>query len=274
MKQPAEAALLWDKKDAVNTVAQLLERSFPVLAGTAGLDGKPQIRPVPFLFAQDDALYFLTAKSRRLYAELCRTPYIQLCAFHRETETCLRISGKVCFAGDETLTERCVRQRPELLEAMGGEKKALIAFFLLEAKAELTVGLDEAVQTELRLPNPSGVLMGITIKKKTELRDRLSRILERREAEPMAATEETVRLYDGALFLFAEAAKAMWPRMDIRPIERAAVFETWDERERYTGLAAELIGNAVIDKPEDLTYWLNAETLAELRERHDGTGSL
>lgn len=72
----------------------------------------------------------------------------------------------------------------------------------------------------------------------------------------------------------AEAAKAMWPRMDIRPIERAAVFETWDEREKYTGLAAELIGNAVIDKPEDLTYWLNAETLAGLRERHDGTGSL
>ena len=52
--------------------------------------------------------------------------------------------------------------------------------------------------------------------------------------------------------------------MDIRPIERAAVFETWDQREHYTKLAAALIGNAVIDKPEDLSYWLNPETLKEL----------
>ena len=272
MKQADEAAL--DKENAVQTAAGFLERCSPVLAGTVGLDGRPQIRPVPFLFAQNDALYFLTAKNRRLYAELCKTPYIQLHAYDRRTETGLRVAGKVCFTEDESLLERCVRQRPELLETMGGERKALIAFFLLDAKAELTGGFDETAQTELRLPDPSGVLVGITIRKKTELRDRISRILERREAEPFSAPDEAVKLYDGALFLFAEAAKALWPRMDIRPIERAAVFETWDEREKYTKLAAELIGNAVIDKPEDLTYWLNPETLAELRKRHGGTGAL
>ena len=108
--------------------------------------------------------------------------------------------------------------------------------------------------------------MGITIRKKTELRDRLARILERREAEPPAVIDETAKLYDGALFLFAEAAKALWPRMDVRPIERAAVFETWDQREHYTKLAAELVGNAVIDKPEDFSYWLNPETLKTLLE--------
>ena len=108
------------------------------------------------------------------------------------------------------------------------------------------------------------VLTGITVKKKTELRDRIAKVLERREAEPPALPEETAKLYDGALFLFAEAAKALWPRMDIRPIERAAVFETWDEREKYTKLAARIIGNAVIDKPEDLTYFLDPERLAEL----------
>ena len=81
-----------------------------------------------------------------------------------------------------------------------------------------------------------------------------------REAPP---DEETAKLYDGALFVFAEAAKALWPRMDIRPLERAAVFETWDEREKYTALAARLIGNAVISSPEAITYWLNPETLKQ-----------
>ena len=71
---------------------------------------------------------------------------------------------------------------------------------------------------------------------------------------------------EGGIAAAVEAAKALWPRMDIRPIERAAVFGTWDEREKYTKLAARLIGNAVIDKPEDLTYFLDPERLAELRK--------
>ena len=61
----------------------------------------------------------------------------------------------------------------------------------------------------------------------------------------------------------AEAAKALWPRMDVRPVERAAVYETYDEREKYTSLASSKIGNAVIDKPEDITYWLDFRKWSE-----------
>ena len=250
----------------VSAIAALLEQSGPVYAGTVGLDGRPQLRPVCFLFEQDGALYFLTAKSRRLYAELCKTPDIQLCVSERETETCLRITGKACFTEEKGLISRCILERPAMTAALGGDEKALIAFFLTGIRVERTAFFEEAPLEAWTLPDPSGVLVGITIRKKTELRDRLARILERREAEPPAEADETAKLYDGALFLFAEAAKAIWPRMDIRPIERAAVFETWDQRERYTKLAAELIGNAVIDKPEDLSYWLNPETLRTLRD--------
>ena len=252
------------KSNELSAITELLERSAPVYAATVGLDGRPQLRPVCFLFQQDGALYFLTAKSRRLYAELCKSPDIQLCVSDPETETCLRISGKVCFTEDPDLIQRCIRERPAVAAAMGGDQKALIAFFLMGVRAERSASYEEAPLEAWTLPDPSGVLVGITIKKKTELRDRLARILERREAEPPAAADELTKLCDGALFLFAEAAKALWPRMDIRPIERAAVFETWDQREHYTKLAAALIGNAVIDKPEDLSYWLNPETLKEL----------
>ena len=64
------------KPDELSAIAAQLEQSAPVYAGTVGLDGRPQLRPVCFLFQQDGGLYFLTAKSRRLYAELCKTPYI------------------------------------------------------------------------------------------------------------------------------------------------------------------------------------------------------
>ena len=248
----------------LSAIAEVLAKSAPVYAGTVGLDGRPQLRLVCFLFQQDGALYFLTAKSRRLYAELCKTPYVQLSVSEHETETCLRISGKVCFTEDQNLILRCCREQPAMTKALGGDEKALIAFFLLGVRVERTACYGEVPLEAWTLPDPSGLLVGITIKKKTELRDRLVRILERREAEPPAAIDEAARLYDGALFLFAEAAKALWPRMDIRPIERSAVFDTWDQREHYTKLAAALIGNAVIDKPEDLSHWLNPDLLKAL----------
>ena len=259
----------FDTKEPLGTAVQILNRFSPLYAGTVGLDGKPQVRPVSFAGEADGALYFLTAKNCRMYAELSKTPYIGLCAFDAESETVFRLSGKVSFTEDDDVIERCVLSCPTVLQNAGGDRKTLIAFFLLEASLEAENALLPSV--ELRLPDPSGILIGITIKKKTELRDRLTRVFERREAEPPlldpSLDAETVKLYDGALFVFAEAAKALWLRIDIRPVERAAVFETWDEREKYTALAARLIGNAVIAYPEDITYWLNPETLKELRDK-------
>ncbi len=253
-----------DQKDSLDTAVRILE-SADVYAATVGLDGRPQARPVSYLFTQNDALYFMTVKSSRMYAELSKTPYIQLCMKESETQSVFRLSGKVCFTEESEIIERCISERKDVFEKLGGDRKMLIGFFLLGAELEITTPEKETI---LHLPDPEGVLIGITIKKNNEVRDRLSKILERRESEPPASVDEMVKLYDGALFVFAEAAKAVWPRMDIQPIERAAVFETWDEREKYTGMAAKLIGNAVIDKPEDLTYWLNRETLKELYESY------
>lgn len=253
-----------DLNDGLAASRLMLERFSPLFAGTIGLDNRPQVRPVEYLFEQNQALYFLTAKSSRLYAELCQTPYVQLCLTIPGTMAVFRLSGKVCFTEESEILDRCERERADVFQRLGADRKMLIAFFLIGASGELSSTLPLTEERKLYLPDPDGVLIGITIKKKTELRDRLSRILARREAEPFAETTELTKLYDGALFVFAEAAKALWPRMDIQPIERAAVFETWDEREKYTGLAAKLIGNAVIEKPEDLTYWLNTETLQHL----------
>ena len=43
------------------------------------------------------------------------------------------------------------------------------------------------------------------------------------------------------------------------PQRRSGRESTYDEREKYTSLASSKIGNAVIDKPEDITYWLDFE---------------
>ena len=242
-------AELWEtlRKDRnAESAAALLSRC-PVTAAVIGLDGHPESRPVQLKSAEGGAIRFEAHRSTRLYAELSLKPWISLSAPDPDGDALLRIGGKICFSDDAE-----------------ADRRGISVFFPTEAIAEVTVGDRELT---FPLPDPAGVLRGVTIRKKTELRDRLAKLLVRREEEGEAAVPEDpflLRLYDGALLLFAETAKALWPRMDIQPIERAAVYETWDEREKFVSLAKRLIGNAVVDKPEDLTYWLNPETLADL----------
>ena len=99
------------------------------------------------------------------------------------------------------------------------------------------------------------------MKKDKELRDRLIRLMERREAEKTEPADESAlqqqKLYDGTLLYFAGKAKELWPRLDIQPAERSVLFETYDEREKYVQLARKRLRNARIEKPEDFTWWLS-----------------
>ena len=241
-----------------------------LLAAVTGPDKKPAVQPLEQCFEDGGLPYFALAKCEAFYGALSLAPDLVLCALEESTGTVLTLRGTAVFTEEPEIIARCLEGSSRLREKWGGEPGMLIAFFLKNAAAAL-VSLNGGEEITADLGTPDGALLGITIKKKTELRDRLSRILERREAEGAApqneAEEHRQKLYDGALLYFAETAKALWPRMDIRPIERSALFETYDERERFTGLSAKLIGNAVIAKPEDLTYWLNKETLDGLERK-------
>ena len=252
------------------TPADLLSalRNAPcLLAAVIGPDGLPMAKNVSVRYEEDGALYFDAAKDTLFYGGLSMHPVFRLYAKDGDG-TLLRLTAKAVFTEDAAIRDKCFAASPALGERYADNPKRFIAFFLASATAEIIPEGSEEPAAVLTLPDPESAPLGIRIKKSTELRDRIAKVLVRREEEGFHAdTAEEVtlaKLFDGALFVFAEAAKELWPRMDIRPIERAAVYETYDEREKYTALAASLIGNARIDKPEDVTYWLNRETLGEL----------
>ena len=62
-----------DLHDAQGAARRMLASHSPLFAATAGLDGRPQLRPAVFAFEQYGVLYFMTVKSSRMYAELCRS---------------------------------------------------------------------------------------------------------------------------------------------------------------------------------------------------------
>jgi len=251
--------------DDAAAAAALLTRAGWVCIASIGLDGQPQARRVRLGFCENGAFWFCLKKSERLYAEISLKPHVQLCAWDAQMGTELRLSGTACFSEEEAILARCVSGDADEAAEHAREPKMRIAFCLSAVSGELLT--PAAPPRTLRWADAGGVPLGVRIKKKTELRDRLSRILARREEEGTVAADEAQKLYDGALFLFAEAAKALWPRLDVQPIERAACFATWDERERYTELARRRLRGVVIGKVEDFTEYLNRETLSSRPER-------
>ena len=111
-----------------------------------------------------------------------------------------------------------------------------------------------------------GLARGITIRKKKELKERLTKLLEERAAQGRedlsGDVQERRKLYDGALALMAEAGKKLWPRMNVQILEPVLLYETYNEREDYMCRAGRRIGNAVIDQPEDFTWLLSDEVLS------------
>ncbi|MBR0086966.1 MAG: pyridoxamine 5'-phosphate oxidase family protein [Lachnospiraceae bacterium] len=274
-----------ETKNALSEVRAVLQKHPVLFAGTMGLDKKPQVRAAQFCYEEDGSFYFAAAKSERFYAELSLQPIASFGVFDEENGRVMLLRGEAVFTEDAEIISRCLKSCPFLKEKWGSQPEMLIAWFLKKASVEFTSPAGgEPVKYELG--TPEGALTGIEMKKDKEIRDRLITIMARREAE--SSPQETAaegasagqntdidteqlseealflqKLYDGAVLYFAETAKTLWPRMDISPIERSLLYETYDEREKFTGLARKLIGNAVIDKPEDLTYWLNKETLSQ-----------
>ncbi|MBQ2190971.1 MAG: hypothetical protein IIT70_07800 [Clostridia bacterium] len=252
--------------EGVEKIKEFLGGGRALYAATMGLDKTPCVHYAELCFEKDGALYFACPKCGRFYGELSMYPAVKLCAFDGASGVELLIGGRPVFTEDEAVIAECLENSPSLREAWGGEPKMIIAWFLADAVCEFTRVKDGEKQV-FELGSPENALIGVRIKKDKQLRDRLSAIMAERESAP-AEPNGLQKLYDGAVLYFAECAKQVWPRMDVTPIERSAVFDTYDEREKFTLLAKKLVGNASIDKPEDLTYWLNKEQLAQtLREK-------
>ena len=245
--------------DSIEKIKLILKKKPVLIAGTMGFDKRPQLHKAEICFEEDGVFYFAVPKCESYYGEISTFPELVLCAYDPKEQLLLRLKGKAVFTEEEDVVRRCLAGSSSLQKTWGKDPGMLIAYFLKDLTAELLY--DDGTREEAVLGTPENAIVGITIKKDKEIRDRLVRLMERREAEkPQYADEKALRLqktYDGTLLYIAEKAKELWPRMDIQPMERSILFETYDEREEYTGLARKRLGNTRIDKPEDLTYWLS-----------------
>lgn len=236
-------------KDGKETAGRILRDNPRMLIGIKGLDKKPWIYPLGKASEISGTFYWLCDKSTQLYGSLSLNPDAQI--YIEENGIIYRLTGKAVFSEDQKIIAECLK------DEKGKDPAYQIAFFLKDARLIVTDG-DET--TNYVLKTSGDVLVGIEMKKGKEIRDRLAKIIEERAGK--AVTDiEAQKAYDGALLVFAEKAKKLWPSFNLMPLESALLYETYDEREKYQNQAAAALGNITIRQVEDLTYYLSAERL-------------
>ena len=105
---------------------------------TAGLDNKPKVRPFQFMFEYDNKLWFCTGRKKEVYAELQKSPYIELSVLSNNMKW-LRISGKVIFSDSEIIKKKIINQN-KLVKSIyqTWDNPTLTAFHLKDCKAVIT----------------------------------------------------------------------------------------------------------------------------------------
>ena len=142
-----------DYFDGMSVVKAIFAR-WPLQYGTTlGLNGAPQIRPIEFKFEKDGVLYFDTVTFYRSYQEMKEYPYIQLCICDQETMTYLRLGGKVNFADDPEIIDRCFAESPVLTSQFGNNRDVVIGYYLTEVWAEFSSFSPELANKTYSLPN-------------------------------------------------------------------------------------------------------------------------
>ena len=142
----------------------------------------------------------------------------------------------------------------------------LAAAVLICAAAGIFLGRQKTPQPVADLR--PGTSNGISFEQSDELRGRMLRVMARRKEETCVPEDQEAlclqKLYDGALLCFAEAARRVWPELDAGSLSGCLFFQDESEQAEFIEQAIRLIGDRRVDKPEDITYWINKETLAGL----------
>lgn len=90
-----------EQTQSVESVAACLENLGLQYMATIGLDGKPKVRPVQYMTLRDGKLWFCTNSKKAMYAELQKSPYIDLCATWLEDDEIdsiwIRFSAEAVF---------------------------------------------------------------------------------------------------------------------------------------------------------------------------------
>ncbi len=122
----------------MDEVVEFLKANPVQCVATAGLDGKPKVRPFQFMFERDGKLWFCTNSRKDVFAQLRRNPWLELCVTGADF-VWLRLSGRAVFVDDREAKE-AVLAHSGLVKSLYGtaDNPIFEVFHLAEARAVIS----------------------------------------------------------------------------------------------------------------------------------------
>lgn len=112
-------------KEYLNMIRTVKDCAFATIAG----DGAPTVRIIDVMLAEDDCLYFLTARGKEFYAQLIEQKFVALTCMTKNWEMlCLR--GKVRQA-ERTMLDPIFEANPSMNEVYPGDSRQILEVFCL-----------------------------------------------------------------------------------------------------------------------------------------------
>ncbi len=128
-----------DNEDSVGLSARdcfcfIRECTYFFLATTVG--GKPRLRPMGFVYADDRALYLATDSRKSVHSELIRSSFVELASYNLNTRKWIRISGSAVRDNSTAVREEMTALYPMIRqEYIGKEELYLVIFKIIIEEA-------------------------------------------------------------------------------------------------------------------------------------------
>ena len=105
---------------------------------TLGTDNKPKVRPFQFMLEVGGKLYFCTSSQKDVFAELEKTPSVELCVSNEKFEWA-RLNGDVVFSKDLDIKGKIIDHSPLVKSIYNTPDNPVFEIFYLDnAKAVMS----------------------------------------------------------------------------------------------------------------------------------------
>ncbi|MBN1972877.1 MAG: pyridoxamine 5'-phosphate oxidase family protein [Sedimentisphaerales bacterium] len=92
-------------------VIDFLTKSQVFYLATAGLDGKPKVRPFGLVIEEDGKIYFCTSNKKNVYKEMKKQPWVEISACG-ENFSWVRLSGRAVFSNNLAIKSKVLDLSP------------------------------------------------------------------------------------------------------------------------------------------------------------------
>lgn len=103
------------------------ECTYFFLATSVG--GKPRLRPMGFVYADDKALYLATDNRKGVYSELMKSPGVELASYNLNTRKWIRISGMAVRDSSGAVREEMKNLYPMIRQEYIGKDEMYLVIF-------------------------------------------------------------------------------------------------------------------------------------------------